>query len=54
MTNVTIKALPHSLTPDSVANPQMKNIVMQLNENINSLKKQLEEAQRAIQELQRR
>ena len=54
MINVTRKALPHSLALDSVANPQTKKIVMQLNENIKSLKSQLEETQKAIQELQRR
>ena len=54
MTVVTIKALPHSLTPESVANPQVKKVVMQLNENIKTLKTQLEEAQKAIQEMQRR
>ena len=53
MINVTIKPLPHSPTEDS-ANQQMKRLVMQLIENIKSLKGQLEEAQRAIQELQRR
>lgn len=53
MTKVTIKALPHSPAVDS-ANQQMKKLTMQLIENIKSLKKQLEEAQRAIQELQRR
>ena len=53
MIDVTIKSLPHSPVADSV-NQQMRKVIMQLIENINSLKKQLEEAQRAIQELQRR
>jgi hypothetical protein len=53
MINVTIKPLPHSPVADS-ASQQMNKLVMQLIENIKSLKGQLEEAQRAIQELQRR
>lgn len=54
MTKVTITPLPHGKIPfDGILNQELKRMIMLLNENIVSLKKQLEESQRAIQELQR-
>lgn len=55
MTAVVEKPLPHGTVPfEQIGIPSVKDVVMKLNENIVSLKKQLAEAQRAIIELQRR
>lgn len=55
MIKVTIKSLPHGKVPyEDITNPSFKKVIMCLNENIVSLKKQLEEAQRAVQEMQRK
>ena len=55
MIKIEIKPLPNGKVPtEEISNPQVKRVVMLLNENIQSLKTQLADAQRAIIELQRR
>ena len=53
MNKVIIKPLPHSPTVEAIRDPQIRFVMMQFNENIKSLKSQLEGAQKAIQELQK-
>lgn len=47
------KPLPNSPAPDGFANPEVKRVVQMFGENIKSLKKQIEELQTAVNELQR-
>lgn len=55
MIKVNIKSLPHGKIPfEGLADQYFKRVIMLLNENIVSLKKQLEESQRAIMELQKK
>lgn len=54
MTTIIIKPLPHSPSIIEAVDDRTRRLFMQLIENTKSLKKQLEEAQKAIQELQRR
>jgi hypothetical protein len=54
MTKVTIKALPHSPAVETVGDQRIKQLFMQIIENQKSLKRQLEEVQKAVQELTRR
>jgi hypothetical protein len=54
MTTIVITPLPATPPPDGFAHPEVKRAVMLLMANIKSLKAQLESAQRAIIELQRR
>lgn len=55
MTQIVSGDLPHGRVPyEHIANAELKRAVMLLNDNIVSLKEQLEAAQRAITELQRR
>lgn len=55
MTQIVSGDLPHGRVPyEHIANTELKRVVMLLNDNIVSLKEQLETAQRAITELQRR
>lgn len=54
MTAIVTTPLPATPPPDGFAHPEVKRAVMLLMENIKSLKAQLEAAQRAIIELQRR
>lgn len=55
MTQIVSRPLPNGRIPyEHMANADLKRAVMLLNDNIVSLKEQLEAAQRAITELQRR
>lgn len=55
MKRVVKRALPGGVVPFSnVRDLEVRSVLMRLNENIASLKKQLEAAQEAIRELQRR
>lgn len=54
MTKIIIKQLPHAISYTDVKDPLTRQKIMLLIENINSLKIQLSEAQKAIIELQRR
>lgn len=55
MTKIVSRPLPHGRVPfDGITNPELKKIVMLLNDNIVTLQLQLETAQNAIIELQRR
>lgn len=52
---IEISKLPHGAIPfHGIGDKQVADIVMKLNENILSLKRQLEVAQRALIELQRK
>lgn len=53
MKKVVSKPLPNSLAPDSFAHPEVRRVVLMLSENIKSLKKQIEELQSAVNEMQR-
>ena len=48
------RPLPNSPAPDGFANPEVRRVVQMLGENIKSLKKQIEELQSAVSEMQRR
>jgi len=52
MIKIEISNLPNGKIPLDTKN--IRNVIMLLNENIASLKRQLESAQRAIMELQRK
>lgn len=55
MRNVMIKSLPNGQVPfATVKDVTVRSVIMKLNENIMSLKRQLEETQRAVLELQGR
>lgn len=55
MKNVVTKRLPNGAIPfATVKDVNVRSVLMKLNENIAELKKQLEEAQSALRELQRR
>ena len=55
MTNIVKKKLPHGDIPfTKITDVEVRQKVMMLNENINSLKSQLEAVQSAITELQRK
>jgi hypothetical protein len=54
MTKIIKKTLPHTPASTSFVNPEIKILVSQLMENIKSLKKQIEDLQTAVVELQRR
>ena len=52
---VEIERIPHGRVPfEDIPNALLKRKIMLLNDNIASLARQLETAQKAIQELQRR
>ena len=54
-TKVVISKLPHGRIPfEDITDPRLKRVVMLFNDNIAALKLQLETAQKAVQELQRR
>jgi hypothetical protein len=48
------KPLPNSLSPANFANPEIRRVVQVFGENIKVLKKQIEELQSAINNMQRR
>lgn len=55
MIKININPLPHGKIPfENLPDRDLKRMVMLLNENIVSLKKQLVETQQAIQELQKK
>ena len=54
MTKITKKMLPNGTVPYQHLPKAIADVIMQLNENIGSLKDQLAEAQSAIIELQRK
>ena len=54
MIKVETKPLPNKVGTADIANTELKRVVMLFMENIVSLKQQLETAQAAIRELQRR
>lgn len=54
MIKVIKRPLPHSPASDAFGNPEVKRVVQLLGENIKSLKRQIEELQSAVEELQRR
>lgn len=47
------RPLPNSPAPDTFANPEVRRVVQTFGENIKSLKKQIEELQTAVNEMQR-
>ena len=52
---VATKTLPHGTIPFAqVKDPQTRNALMRLNENINALNRRLKTAEAAVRELQRR
>lgn len=53
MIKITKRPLPHSPAPDVFANPEVRRVVQMFGENIKSLKKQIEELQSAVNEMQR-
>lgn len=54
MTEVKRSSLPHGAIPfQGIKDGVLRSVVMQLNENILSLKRQLSQAQAALVELQR-
>lgn len=53
MKKIISKPLPNSPAPDTFANPEVRRVVQMFGENIKSLKKQIEELQTAVNELQR-
>ncbi len=54
MNKIVSRPLPNSPAPDSFAHPEVRRVVLMLGENIKSLKKQVEELQTAVNEMQRR
>lgn len=55
MRKVTISNLPNGAIPfEGVKNVETKRLVMLLNENLLSIKKQLVQVQKAVQELQQK
>lgn len=53
MTKIVKRPLPNSPAPDAFAHPEVRRVVQMFGENIKSLKKQIEELQSAINEMQR-
>lgn len=55
MTNVTTKPLPHGTIPFAqIKDPQTRDALMKINENLRSLDKRLKAAESAVRENQRR
>ena len=55
MTNVVTKNTPHGAIPfAAVRDPQTRNALMKLNENMRALDRRLKVAEAAVRELQRR
>jgi hypothetical protein len=55
MTNVTTKPLPHGAIPfANIRDPQTRDALMKLNENMHSLDKRLKAVESAVREQQRR
>lgn len=55
MKNVTTRAMPHGAIPfAAVRDPQTRNALMRINENMRSLDRRLKSVEMAMRELQRR
>lgn len=55
MTNVTTKPLPHGTIPFAqIKDPQTREALMKINENMRSLDRRLKTVESAVRELQRR
>lgn len=51
---ITIRPLPHAVAYDAITSAELKKTTMLIMEDIQSMKRQLEESQKAIIELQGR
>ena len=55
MKNIVTKSLPHGTIPfEQVRDPQVRDALMKLNENLRSLARRLAAAEAAVRELQQR